>query len=86
MGDPRTRRPEFQETYASRSQVCEIPGVLEKAPTQTVGVSSLILDKLESAETILETWGFIRLAMAKEALFTSYSGCPARLLPTSALQ
>lgn len=85
MGDPRTRRPEFQETCASCSRVCEIPHALEKSPTQTVGVSRLIFDKRKSAGNILETWGFMWFVTAKETLFTYYSIPPVATLPASCL-
>ena len=85
MGHPRTRRPEFQETCASCSQVCEIPHVLEKSPTQIVGVSSLIFDKRKSAGNILETLGFTWFVMAMETLFTYYGIPPVATLPASCI-
>lgn len=85
MRDPRARRPEFQETCASCSQVCEIPHFLEKSPTQTVGVSSLIFDKRKSAGNILETLGFMRFVTAKDSLFTYYGTPPVATLPASCL-
>lgn len=62
VGDPRTRRPEVQETCVSCSQGCKIPPVLDRL-LHNAGASSLIFDKHKSAETILETLGFVWLVM-----------------------